>query len=579
MTSNNAASNPAPISAHRYFPVIVALWFAALLGLGSLVLPAALPEMIVTSLGLDSLVPVLAPPHGFTARILIALVATIIGGAAGLFLARKIAAMQAYRPSRSRVPGAEQVSAPSLRQSDQHPDAPARRPISALEELGEDRLADGTHHEIPQAGNTGSATPVSGRRRALTLTREDGPSDWPQHAPLPGITEIPGAEDHAPITRTAGFSAPDAPHGDVPAEDDPIHSVPLELDNEQGSVAKAEPDQTRHFDEPSPLPSAPFAKPDSDDALIMAEAEPPAPRDLPVTNSIRAAAPIAQRPLAELGMAELVERLAYAMQHCATPVPEAQNNQAAPEPEESAQDDAEIAADTHSSVIPAALCPIELALGADDDDGEIPGFALAQKALAPFAADASLTDMTQDSRFFPETSIGEIQPEAPVSIPVAPDTSAPMMPIVDNDDETEDQTGIDETSDYSSLLNLKTDLSQPTEFVRIDEPAPEAGSLEPVVVFPGHEMRRTPAPEGPQTTQADLLADNSDAGADMAGTPAPPPGPFPVSSASRPFDSPPSGDARPDFGKPVGGKEADPAETERALRAALASLQRMSGAA
>ena len=34
----------APISTHPAFPAIVALWFAALLGLGSLVLPAVLLE-------------------------------------------------------------------------------------------------------------------------------------------------------------------------------------------------------------------------------------------------------------------------------------------------------------------------------------------------------------------------------------------------------------------------------------------------------------------------------------------------------------------------------------------------------
>ena len=46
-----------PLSLHPAFPAIVALWFAALLGLGSLVLPAVLLEKAVSASGLASLVP------------------------------------------------------------------------------------------------------------------------------------------------------------------------------------------------------------------------------------------------------------------------------------------------------------------------------------------------------------------------------------------------------------------------------------------------------------------------------------------------------------------------------------------
>ena len=44
IAQSSSASRPAkaPISTHPAFPAIVALWFAALLGLGSLVLPVAL---------------------------------------------------------------------------------------------------------------------------------------------------------------------------------------------------------------------------------------------------------------------------------------------------------------------------------------------------------------------------------------------------------------------------------------------------------------------------------------------------------------------------------------------------------
>ena len=72
-----------PISLHPAFPAIIALWFAALLGLGSLVLPAVLLERAVASTGLASLVPAAAPPLGFTARAMIAVVAALAAAPAG----------------------------------------------------------------------------------------------------------------------------------------------------------------------------------------------------------------------------------------------------------------------------------------------------------------------------------------------------------------------------------------------------------------------------------------------------------------------------------------------------------------
>jgi hypothetical protein len=88
----------APISAHPAFPAIVALWFAALLGLGSLVLPVALIERLVTFTHISSIVSAAQPPLGFTARAAIALAASITGALVGLWLARKVAAAAAPEP-------------------------------------------------------------------------------------------------------------------------------------------------------------------------------------------------------------------------------------------------------------------------------------------------------------------------------------------------------------------------------------------------------------------------------------------------------------------------------------------------
>ena len=46
MTAKSSSQVKAPISAHPLFPAIVALWFAALLGVGSLVLPVVLFEKL-----------------------------------------------------------------------------------------------------------------------------------------------------------------------------------------------------------------------------------------------------------------------------------------------------------------------------------------------------------------------------------------------------------------------------------------------------------------------------------------------------------------------------------------------------
>ena len=91
-----------PISLHPAFPAVVALWFAALLGLGSMVLPVALIDRVVAISGFSTLVPAAQPPLGFMARGLIALAAALTGAAIGVAIARRVArAHDADRPSRA----------------------------------------------------------------------------------------------------------------------------------------------------------------------------------------------------------------------------------------------------------------------------------------------------------------------------------------------------------------------------------------------------------------------------------------------------------------------------------------------
>jgi hypothetical protein len=77
------------------FPAVVALWFCALLGLGSFAVSAPALEGLVLATHIDAVVPAAAPPLGMTARLIVALALAVAGGGIGWFLARRVAAPDA----------------------------------------------------------------------------------------------------------------------------------------------------------------------------------------------------------------------------------------------------------------------------------------------------------------------------------------------------------------------------------------------------------------------------------------------------------------------------------------------------
>ena len=89
--SSGAHGARPPISLHPAFPAVVALWFACLLGLGSMVLPVALFERIAAASGIVALIPAAASPFGFAARGLIAVAMAIAGALLGRAIARRVA--------------------------------------------------------------------------------------------------------------------------------------------------------------------------------------------------------------------------------------------------------------------------------------------------------------------------------------------------------------------------------------------------------------------------------------------------------------------------------------------------------
>lgn len=539
-----------PISLHPAFPAIVALWFAALLGLGSMILPVVLIERAVEVTGIAALIPAASPPLGLMARSLIALASALAGAVIGVAIARRVArAHDTGRPLRVA----------KLAKG-------ARRPIDVNEELGGEGLVNGF------------GLPVN-RRRALAIAEDDRPSDFLYMAPLPGhdaddlslaFDEPPAAPRSAdePFELSDAFEDPaeaGEPEAWDHAEPDPDEDAPMSFKQEfqlpapeprtearQEFVPQAEP---LPFSAPSlarralaaeafapepepelePAPAIPQAYEPDLDALAAVEPEPEASEPQPFRGDWSNA------PVDELGLVQLVQRLGSSLERrrewlatvavAATPAPVlAPTAGFDPAPAEEAAEamaayfgkpagDAPAAFGTDAAdEQPAPPAPMDLTrrpslLGAwptddDDDDADaMPSFTLPlRKAVAPTIAFGAAEEPQDDG-------LGDA-----------------------GEDEGDDS--------YSSLLAMRNPFTvKDNGFVRIDEPEADDHEVQPTVVFPGSGESASEAAE--------------------AGF-----------SAARAFD-PPAG-----FGDaPALRSQAAPAGTDAALRSALATLQRMSGTA
>lgn len=155
--------NP-PITRHPLFPAIVALWFAALLGMGSFALSLPALEQLVLSAHIDALIPAATPPLGMTARLALVMALGGVGGTIGWFLALRIARpAPRAEPSVFKVadvgfdrpiaaPTAPEIDGPAL---DPAPPltpvieaAPAPHPMTAAERIASADLAHLSHVEL-----------------------------------------------------------------------------------------------------------------------------------------------------------------------------------------------------------------------------------------------------------------------------------------------------------------------------------------------------------------------------------------------------------------------------------------------
>ena len=529
-----------PVSAHPAFPAIVALWFAALLGLGSLILPAVLLERLATVTGLASLAPSAAPPLGFTARTTIAIGGAILGAVLGLVLARQVAAGHASRP-RARFAD----------------EAPRRRPISAHDELGEEGLGS----PVPRA--------LAAKRRSLAIAEDDAPSRYLSPVPLPG-PEPAGAETLEEALELADYVERDEPQA---AQEHQEFIMTDQPDFDAAGPDASEAAERQEFIAPpqagTALPRAfdPLPEPDEKDEAEQAlDALPFTPPSLRRASAVadggnarptipQAYEPAVQmletdprqdaepdgfdpdggdRPLDQLGLVQLAVRLGSAIERrrawrAAAPG-------ARPEPRASFAVDEEFDAAEAEEAARARAdffgAPVQSAPVAPQPESAASSSA-AVRPPAPLAAvdfgedDDSEADDLAASFSLPLRRRPESDGHAAVPAAFA-------SPGEEHEEDEEDPTAEQE---YSSLLAMRNPFRKEEEFVRIEEPEPDEEEIEATVSFPERKA----------------VADTA---------------------AARPFDPPAQAAA-----DRTGAAPRNSVDAERELRAALETLQRMSGAA
>jgi hypothetical protein len=242
---------------------------------------------------------------------------------------------------------------------------------------------------------------------------------------------------------------------------------------------------------------------------------------------------IEQAPLDDLSHVELLERLALSLRR--------KRAQATVAEEASA-------ANTEPAGAPAAVEPqveaIAMTVEATPVEAKLsPPVPTIPSALRPVGLeDDEEADLLP--AFVPPRHFAQLQTDANTNA-APPDAEAAKPPEpAPSKAETADEL----EEGYSSLLSLSRPCAGPQRFVRIEEPAPLSDEVEPVVVFPGKEPV---AGEGPFARPANVT--------------------------SQPVEDSP--DAASDGHTESSAKRLDSEETDRALRTALANLQRMSGAA
>lgn len=169
-TRKDPAKKPS-VTSHKLFPAVVIVWFAALFGLASLAIRPASIESLVLATGIDHVIAQAAPPLGNTMRILLSLLLTGFGALVGLVVARRLA---------------KPTSAPATRRRHAQPADDAIPPVAAFGRKDPVTAIEDDEDEVQ---------PIARRRQQLALLDEDDSLD--DQAPLPGngpildVAELP----------------------------------------------------------------------------------------------------------------------------------------------------------------------------------------------------------------------------------------------------------------------------------------------------------------------------------------------------------------------------------------------------
>ncbi|KPL69235.1 hypothetical protein SZ64_14670 [Erythrobacter sp. SG61-1L] len=531
-----AANQPKPsISAHRLFPAVVALWFAALFGLGLIVLPSTAVERIVSASGMAAIIPAAAPPLGFTAHLLLALVAACGGALAGYFAAKMLAPRRPRSERKDRAQKDHIKTVPVQRRR-MAPEA-GRRPLSAMEDLGPPIIA-----------------PTSMPDDVAEVEVEEGPvaeDYWPEPEPdlayevraLPAELEV-RADEFEPEYEYAEYEVtalPDAAPEPLPAVA-PLPAVEPVPEAPGAPIPEAEPEF-----EPEPEPAR---------GKLLHQATP--------ARAVLPSDPAAN--LERMGTVQLAERLALAMQrHPGRPqgtppayFEELTRQLAEPEPtfgpaREPADAPSSLAAAAAAAPTPSAPAP-EQAMAQPEQTAKVEPLAAAERILG--RASVTSAQEPEDSLSVPPLPAPELQAFGEEeydyeeedyfvqSLPLA-GLSPAEGPIEDEPIENEESWDSgDQPERYSSLLAMRQPLREPALGKEWAGDETAGADAEPVATEPAIPQQAVEMP----TPRGDV----------------------------RPFDAPGEDS--------VSRVHPDRAETERVLRSALESIQRlqnrrMSGAA
>lgn len=655
-------SNQAPVTSHPLFPAVVALWFGALFGLGSLAVRASLIEAAVLAIHLDVVIPSAAPPLGMTARIILALVMAAIGIAAGAVIARRLsrpkpvkrerrrdaAAIFGERQARTRQTGGYASAGTALISDSDTGNgnaSPRRRALALEEQERQDyqfdvapvpgsapQILDVTQFDLSAPGDALADAERPFELQDLAPSAADAPTadvyhvDTPAYVAAAAQANVHGENVYGDCASPAAFAPPmsdaaqaivDSPTALIGSISDLASDVASDLASDVASEFDRRPppaDFSRPFDLPAAAPVEVAAgevfAPAFDQPAPAASShvpDAPPPMEMFAAPGESAAARIASADLAELSPVELTERLALALQQrrhrgpapavlaeavaalagCETsPMPEMPEMPEiaappAPQPESSAAP-AELGEDDFMDVtvsaLPAFAAPSDLpeAPEALEAPAAASGLRLAlPEALRPIDFSEYEDGDAADDVALPARSMGSPPPVgfAPVTQAAAADdvltlgedqiaeaSDSPLPELAETDDEVKEDA-------YSSLLDLARPSPMRQTFVRVEEPEADRAEIEPVVIFPGHEARAgtrfaKPAPavaaEPSPLETAPIAADGA--------------------PKLRRFDAPAAVAPAAALAAPAAPAQ-DPEETERALRSALATLQRMSGAA